>query len=288
MEAILRDLVDEAQRSGARRYTQWDDRRFAEWCEGPVSRVDTALSRAASSSAWPGAERRARLRDYLVLIQEGLGRGYLVNAGGAARSFAEALLRDLLPGWLIAAPAGLHAPLLAKTWNVAEGVAREVPWLNQYLLARLDQITDPERFPDEIAQLLAPVLQPLAPVDWTGVSRIHVLDPRPVDDEFLPGPMSWIAPRLLRVHDRRRAVCLGVLLTSGDPALVGTVCDAQPYEPPPAAPPTLQWAAGGFTVAGQRMDLPFFDEPVCSVISAGGFIIAATVSSHRLWVVQYH
>lgn len=279
MDPRLMQLTEAVRHGGSRQYAHWDGQSFDGWCRGPVQRVWELLAAEAD------ADRDRALNDFLVLIQEGIGRGYLGEPTGEPRDFAEALFCQRLPEWLPQIPVAERGPLLAAAWNIAEGVACDAPWLDQYLLARLTELTAPGALDTQVTELLAPVLEPLAAVSWRGPARVSILDTCSADEEFLPGPMHWIAPRVLCVSDRRREANLGILLTSGQASLVGPIGNVVSYQHDDALP-ALHWEPGLCRIAEHTIQLPFFDEPMTHAVSPGGYLVASTANSQRLWIVE--
>ncbi len=195
-------------------------------------------------------------------------------------------MRAWLPVRLAALPAEEHLPLLARVWNLAEGLARESGWVNAYVLARVGELhgdTSPEAF---LVEALRPLLEPAPPARWEGPYRVTLLSLRPADDDFLPGDMHLAAPAVLVVEDRRRPVRVAVhLRRDGRSAVLGTLGPTRPFpEHPPAV--AVAWDGGTVGLGGERVCLPFFPGPFRWSVARAGYLAASAVDSQKLWIVE--
>ncbi|HEX3758136.1 MAG TPA: hypothetical protein VHW23_05500 [Kofleriaceae bacterium] len=230
----------------------------------------------------------AVLRSYLRLLAEAVGMGCLVpDAGGAMRDLLSDLLATHVPARLTELPVEHRAACLAMLWNLGEGLLQEPAWLNRFAMAFAGDARDLLALPAHLERLLEPVLAPRPPSQWAGPCTLAVLDPRSLADGFLPGDMHLAAPAVVCVHDRRRAGAqLGVLLEHGGRSrfLGATPCLGR--EVHEGARPAVTFAANHLAVAGHQVALGWLRAPLEKLVTATGFVVASTVDSQRLWVVD--
>jgi hypothetical protein len=255
-----------------RRFARWDGASFEAWVRGPVAEV------------WAADE--ARGADLLRLVAEGIGRGALGPLDQRPRSWLDGLLRGPLPGWIAATPPEGRAALLVRVWNLGEGAAREAPWMDRFLLARLSALSGPETVLADVTRELEPLLDEGPPCPWTGPYRVSTVDLRPSDPKFLPGQLQLLGPRVLAVADRRRDVTLGLVLGPGEPAVLGAM---DPIEAPSERParPSVRWDGGVLVIGADRVTLPALGEPLELLVAPAGYVVATAESSQRLWVVAH-
>jgi hypothetical protein len=257
----------------ARRYARWDEARFAAFRDGPAA----ALARAVGGDA-------AALDAFLALGAEAVARG--VIGGGAPRSFLEHALTVVAPEGLAAVPVGRRVAALARLWNVGEGLAKEPPWLDAFVLAQAGRWHDPATAADFVAEALAPALAPPAPSRWAAPFRPSIVDARALDDDFLPGPLHLAAPAVVAVRDRRRPVHLALLLRPGGASQLMGPVGALPAWDPPAGLPPVRGAERVVRIGGADVPLPAVHASESLVAAPGGFVVVAAVDSQRLWVLE--
>jgi hypothetical protein len=187
--------ADALEAEARRRFVRWDPRLWRQIVEGPAQ-------------ALAGAPREA----YLRLCCEAVGLGYLFPAAAGREGFFNLAFLELAPLLLPALAPARQVELLALLWNLGENLESAAPWLGRIFvrvcggLASLDGleavVADVER------QALGPPTEPL------GVDEERV-DLAGEDRRFLPGPLHFVAPTVVCVHDRLRAgVSLGVWLAA--------------------------------------------------------------------------
>ena len=234
LASIARTLEQEARR----RFVRWDGRTWEELVEGPARRLEKALSAASGEI---GA-KRALLESYLRLGCEGIGLGYLLPAALGADNFFSRAFRELLPDGLAALPEAARASVLADCFNLGENLASESTpaWMRRIfervLLKRLTGGASLAELGALVADIEGKVgaapegrltAKPFS-IDW-----IHLGED---DPRFLPGPVHFVAPTVVCVHDRQRGggdpVTVGVWLES-PPIVIGSLgCRAAPPQDP--------------------------------------------------------
>ena len=95
------------------------------------------------------ARCRPHFLAWLKLVAEAVGLGY-VRSGivvsedkltFAPENLLELLLLDLLPSKVAACPPNTRMALLAKAWNLGEGLLAEAPWLNVVVASAMANVT---------------------------------------------------------------------------------------------------------------------------------------------------
>jgi hypothetical protein len=226
----------------------------------------------------------------LRLIQEGIGGGYLkrMNAtpGPPWPNFLTFCLVHLVPGGLAQTPVKQRLPLLAKIWNLSEGLLREPAWVDRYVTANAASLQEPAGIANFLVETLEPALAPTKPAQWKGPFALTILDSRAADDEFLPGQMHLAAPAVLCIHDRRRAdIHLAVFLqTQRRSRFLGLTPCLGEYDGHPQLP--LQLGEHRLDIGGQQVRLPFLRSAHTHVAATTGFVAVSAVDSQRLWIVE--
>jgi hypothetical protein len=272
METLFHTLAQE----GPRRWSGWDAGLFAQTGRGPAR----ALARSLDGEA----HAEQVLTAYLRLVQEAIGLGYL-GAGPDPGNFLTHCLLRVVPDKLASVPAPERLAVLAKVWNLGEGLLREPAWVDRYVVACAAQLTDLADLEAFLVRVLEPALVPVRAALWQGLLHVDVLDLRPVLDEFLPGEMHLAAPAVLCVHDRRLVgVHVGLFLRpERKSAFLGlTPCLRQYAEEAP--PGKLE--DGRLTVGAATAELPLLGRGHRHVRTRSGFAVASAVDSQRLWVVE--
>jgi hypothetical protein len=283
VEAPFSNLIAAVAREAPRRHACWDARLFDELAEGPVQTLGEGLQ------GQPQAE--AVLAAYLRLVEEAIGAGYLkrYDRVPAERwpNFLAFCVARLIPISLARVPGNEQIPLLARVWNLGEGLLREPAWVDRYVMACAASLTDLDHIEDFLIRTLEPALTAGKPAHWSGPFALVVLDARLVDDDFLPGDMHLAAPTVLCVHDRRRAdVHLGVFLQHDRQSrFLGLSTCLGDYRTPAELRPVR--------VEGQRMhigtreaELPLLGTCCGHIVARPGFAVASAVDSQRLWIVE--
>jgi hypothetical protein len=281
MDAMAAELVRQAADAGPRQSSGWDARLF------------DAYGRTVLPALWqrlPASlpeDRERTFASVLALVHEGIGQGHLTSEPEAApTNLLEFCVRDWLPGTLAELSPAEHVPLLARVWNVAEGLLGEPAWVNAYVMARVGELASGANLEAFLVETLRPLMEPAPPARWEGPYRVTLLSLRAADDEFLPGEMHLAAPAVLIVEDRRRPARVGVhLRREGRSAVLGTFGATRPFSEEPV-PVSIAWDGGSVGVGADKVGLPFFPGPFRWSAARAGYLVASAVDSQKLWIVE--
>ena len=281
MRSGLEQTLADLRRDGPRRFARWNAELFDAVASGPARTLGESLRGQPDGGLV--------LSGYLQLVQQAIGVGALLQTATGARwtTFLERCLIERIPALLSRVQTSERLALLAKVWNLGEGLLREPSWLDRYVTAcvgRLDNLADVEDF---LVRTLDPVLTSPPPATWRGPFAVTVLDLRPLHDEFLPGEIGLAAPTVLRVEDRRRSGAqVGVLLRpGGNSELLGLTEGLGDYTES-GERPTVEMHDGRTAIAGHAVELPFLRRCHRHTITRAGFVAACAVDSQRLWIVE--
>lgn len=287
MEELLA-AVDHFEKEGERRFSRWDGALFRAFVEGPADRLLSAISGGDTGSV-------ARVFEaYLRLVVEAIGCGYVdassldPKAQEAPSNLMAVLLARLAPALLPKARPSDRVVLLARSWNLAEGLFGEPPWKNRAVAAALsgvDSLSDLDR---RLLRVLEAATAPKTRAALAGPFAVRTIDMREVDHAFLPGAMHFSAPSLLCVHDRKRkGVHAGVLLgPRGASTLLGPgPCLGRP-EREEADLPTITLIPGGVRVGDAKLPLSLYSRGHMATASRAGYLAANALDSQRLWIAE--
>ena len=284
-EAQIREVSEQ----GARRYSAWDE---------PIFKL---------LAGYPGSLLRGRMRAdpqrdkvmtaWLKLAAEALGLGYVDRASGPyflapkgpvpeSVTLMGRCLFQLAPEQLPAYPADRAIALLARTWNLCEGLAAQPLWVNRYVVSASAEAPALEKLDEFLATTLAPALAPARASTFAGNFTLATLDTRKVMDEFLPGDMHLAAPCVLCVHDRlAKDVHLGVFLAPGGAArFLGPQPCLGPG--PEEKPPPVEALKDGVRVNGKDVVVQRLGMPHRTLAARSGYVVVSAVDSQRLWVLD--
>ncbi|MBI4816555.1 MAG: hypothetical protein HY791_09860 [Deltaproteobacteria bacterium] len=268
------DLVAEVARATSARSSGFVPALFEELAWGPGASV------YESTGDLPAA------RGYLTILAEAVSEGYV--SSNVPAGFVSSCLLELLAKDLPKVAASERLACLVRAFNLCEGVADEPRWLDQYLAARLVKLEGGiQALPKFLERELASVLAPPRAATFDAPFKTTVLDPRSVDDDFLPGEMVLAAPNVVTIRDRKRDVWIGAILAPGQQhRLFGPVrAEAQRVEPSATAKEIT--VGNGFVFVGDsRVELPRFGRLHAHAIAPAGFVLASAVDSQRIWVVE--
>jgi hypothetical protein len=281
--------VAAAARDASARHARWDAPTFAALVEGPARQLWQGIG------GQPLAAQT--LAAYLNLLREAVAVGYIRGHAWAARDAADGLagwrsclehcLVTTVPKDLPRVPPDGRVELLAKVWNLCEGLLREPAWVDRYVVSRLGELAGLSGIEEFLVTVLEPVLEPAPPAQWRGPFRATVLDLRPSADDLLPGHMTLAAPTLLTVQDRTRpTLFVNVLLRrEGRSQALGASGGLPAYEQS-VRPPAVEFARDRVTVAGHPVPQPLLDHVHEHLVVPAGFIVASALDSQRLWIVE--
>lgn len=288
MTTDFETLVEHHAREGERRFSRWNGDLFHAVVYGPGKRL------AGSIDGSPDAA--TIFLGWMKLVEEAVGLGYVRpgiivsedKLAFAPENLMELLLLDLLPGRLGAMAPNGRAALLAKAWNLAEGLLAEAPWLNLVVASAMKNVPSLLDIEGRLLRILETALAPRAKSSFQGPYSVKVMDLRDVDSAFLPGRMHFAEPALVCVHDRKRPdVVAGVLLgAKSAPSLAfRSPCLAEKTVAETNLP-TVSLTLAGLCVGDARVPLPMWTRGHAVVASRAGLIVVAAIDSQRIWIAE--
>jgi hypothetical protein len=274
--------------AGAGRFAKWDDALYRDLVAGPGKRLWKRIAQKPNAAALLDA--------YLGLAVEAVGLGYIdrtgfdvITKGGVGASNLIALLwLAKLPSHRFERDAEVEIALLARAWNVGEGLLGEAPWLNRYVTAALDGLSSSiDDLETDLVTVLEPALTVRAPAAFRGPFAVSTIDTTDLDDEFLPGEMHLVAPAVLCVHDRKRqGVAAGVFLRPAGESGFLSLTPCLGERPPEDGAPAVELRESRLRIGEHRVALPLLKYGHRAVASRAGFCVASAVDSQRLWIVE--
>ncbi|MFY2556344.1 hypothetical protein ACN469_01765 [Corallococcus terminator] len=217
-------LADELEASAKGRFVRWDADLWRALLEGPARQLGESLSQKGASPD----EAEELLRAWLRLGAEAIGLGYLYPATAGRQNLFTLAWTDLVPRLLSGVPEAQRAGVLAQLWNVAENLESAPPWVQRLFYRvsqRLGSLTGiEERLRETAALAMEPPTMKLG-----DKAQPFLVDLSREDSRFLPGPLHFLAPTVLCVHDRHRHAVAGReaatqgLLLSDTPILLGAM-----------------------------------------------------------------
>jgi len=283
IDQSLLSIVHPARKSGKQSYARWNDQLFDLYFEEHITPLWDRLERRDPES------RPQSIQHYIDLVVTGIGAGYLTTIDGPASSLMEAFIRDRLPWWFIDSARDRHGKIAQSIWNLAEGARKQGLWIEQYLLACVDEFDNPMRLKDKAVELLDPVIKPRPAARWAGPFSVISLDLRSQVEDFLPGQLTLINPALICITDRRNEMRIGVLLLpQGESRLVGQMSgDVTLVHVPIPCETSLQWGEGDVQIGSVCIDLPLMGcSPMATLVVSSGYLIATADNSQRLWIID--
>jgi hypothetical protein len=283
MDPVLSSTIDHFAQAGAAQFSGWNPSLFEDYWRGTLPRLWIHLKVQLKQ---PEAARDVAAA-YARLLCESIGKGYL-RSGFQERpaNLMEYCFRNWLPARLVVLPPEQHLGLLARSWNLLEGLLCEPRWVNAYVMARISELGSQPDLESFLAFVLEPLFEPSPPARWNGPFRVSLLSMRQADYDFLPGDMYLVAPTVLAVKDRRRELQWGVLLQKqGRSDLACRFDETSPYaEGPSSVSP--RWQGELLSLEQERIGLPFLREPFRWLQVRAGFVVASAVDSQKLWIVE--
>lgn len=197
-DALLAGLARKAA-AAAKASPRFSEALFAEAVEGP----STTLLGNLRAAGWPEKALRALVGSHLRLSAEAVVLGRPVGFPWAEGSFLSLALASLVPRLLPAMEPRPAVEALAALFNLGENLLKEPRWLERVFcdeLSGLGELTDLGRRVGEVeASVTGPPATPLGEP-----FRVRWADTSEADRRFLPGPLHFLHPTVLCVHDRLR------------------------------------------------------------------------------------
>lgn len=276
-------LVAQLRQLGPRRFAAWNEAAFDAYVAGPLANLGRNIA-WRDKSADP-----ATLQNYLQLVYEGVGAGWLrtIENDAPPPTFLAHCLGSLLPYKLAEMPRAARSETLRRVWNLGEGLAREPQWLNQYAITQTTWSTDLQHLEQHLAKILAPVLSPLPAAKWRGKYELQVLNLRQNSESFVPGRLYLASPAVLCLEDRvSEGQTLAVLLRKGGKSEVLGAVGRLPEHHEAFTPPAVATAADAITIQQTRVAAPLLAAPRQALCVASGFVAVCADDSQRLWLVE--
>jgi hypothetical protein len=271
----LETAVKAIKSEGPRRHADWDVALFASLAAGP------ALTLWKSIEASEDAEKT--LGAYLRLLEEAVGKRYVRHS--APDNLIAVFWTKVIPESLSLHPN--RVALLARLWNLGEGLLGQPSWVNRYVASAAAALTSLEAVEEFLVRVLEPALVPAVPATFGGPFVVSVLDTRPVDERFQPGDMHLAAPAVVCVHDRARPdTQIGLFLKKESrSAFLGSVpCLGR--GPTERELPATRFSENLVHVGSHEVALPFLRRAQATLVARSGYAVASAVDSQRLWVVE--
>jgi hypothetical protein len=277
--------MNEAAREDLRRLGDKGPRQFSKW----NAALFAAYGQTVLPGLWAKLDRAGECagRALSTLVYQGIGEGYLSGAlTDSPGNVLEFCLRDWLPEVLASLPAEEHLPLLARVWNLCEGILHEPEWINSYVMSRIGELQAGKRLEESFEEILRPLLEPAPAARWQAPYRVTVLSLRPDNDAFLPGEMQLAAPTVLVVSDRRRPLRLGIhLRRDGQSRVLGPIAAGPAFADEPVDV-EVAWGTGSARIGDGTVRLPFLVAPLHWTMVRAGYLVASAVDSQKLWIVE--
>lgn len=278
------ELVASTEEEARRRHSAWNARLFEELARTRGAELLGALG--------DGSDAHKALAGYLRLAAEAVGLGYVSAADVAALGEDAHLLArcivDVLPRRLPAYPSAERLGLLARTWNLGEGLLRQPPWMARVVAALVPDLDDLAGLDRLVEHALEPLLTPSRTSAFTGPFAISTIDLRALDEDFLPGAVHAAAPAVICVHDRRRKGrhAAVMLAAQGSRALGLTRCLGHAELWGDGPEPELVVGAEHVAIGRARVELWSVQAVQASLLVPSGYAVVTATDSQRLWVME--
>ncbi len=192
----INDLAQRAEE----RFSKWHPETWQMVVEGPAAELAASLQ----DTGRPVEQSQAVARAYLKLAAEAVGLGYLYPVGetGRANFFSHAWF-ELLPQKLGSLTPERQTEVLSACWNVGENLETRASWFQSlFLKLILRDGLELESFEEDVRRVTEMIVarpdEKLRPRDC----RLEWIFLGASDARFLPGSVSFLAPRVLVVDHR--------------------------------------------------------------------------------------
>ena len=177
MFELIKTIIDKVADEGARKFARWDGNLFQAYAGG------MAMSLWYSIQSQPNA--LIVTEAYLRLICEAIGGGYLqeLNWRNPHRSFLEFFLVDFAPRALNEVDAENQIEMLAKAWNIGEGLQSQPRWLDGFVTSQTKKLASFAQLEKWATKTLNTALAAAEPAKWQGPFKISMLCTRKILDE---------------------------------------------------------------------------------------------------------
>lgn len=263
---------------GRRQYARLSEDALSSFTSRPTATQPPPAHRLWEAlTPFPGEVRRQRFEAWLAAVVEAVGQGLVgVEDAGSPRGLLARLLHQSIPR------EPTSPARIAELWNIAEGLRSSVAWMDAIVSRTLDELSSLDDLEAHVAQQIRALCDPSArPLD-----RLHpmILDCRSHRDDFLPGRLRLITPRVAAVADRLTGAELALAVFPHRTIFAG------PVELPASAETLLlETSFEGYCVRlGERRVawMPMLHAPHASLASPAGFVLATCYDSQRVWLAQ--
>ncbi|ABF91401.1 hypothetical protein MXAN_0308 [Myxococcus xanthus DK 1622] len=197
-------FTDELEANARARFVRWDSALWRELTGGAAQRLGQALFEAGT----PAAQGEELLRAYLQLGAEAIGLGYLYPTSAGRQNFFTLAWSDLIPRLLAAVPSAERSQVFAQLWNLGENLESAPPWVQRIFWRVGRELTSLQDIEARLRETSSVALEPPdAPL--AARAQAHWVDLSKEDSRFLPGPIHFLSPTVVCVHDRHRQAVAG-------------------------------------------------------------------------------
>ncbi|MDY7232462.1 hypothetical protein [Hyalangium rubrum] len=224
------EFVQALEANAQGRFVRWHPLLWRELLDGSAQRLAEALDATGSDAG----EAEALWRTYLKLGAEAIGLGYLYPESAGRKNFFTLAWSNLVPRLLAQVSPTERPQVLAQLWNLGENLESAPPWVQRLFCRVGEELPSLENIESRLRERTATAME--EPEKQVGYSaHVHWVDLSREDGRFLPGPLHFLAPSVVCVHDRHRgavagreAATQGVWLTE-QPMLLGAMgCSETP------------------------------------------------------------
>ena len=284
MSGQIDELIEKLRVQGARQFAAWNSEAFNNYLDGPVQNLTMQLEWREKNDVDVDS-----IKNLVRMIYEGVGMGWLIphGEGQPPATFLAHVLWNLVPHQLGQVAPKNRGIVLSRIWNLAEGLAREPQWMNQFVISRTDWSTDITKLESILTSILTPVLTPLPAARWDQPLGLHVIDLHKSQEGFLPGHMGLAAPAILSIEDRcRPGLFLAIWLKKGKNSEVLGLVRQLPEYHESYDPPKIDASEDAVNVNGIKIETPLLMTPHQVLCVSSGFVVISSEDSQRLWLVE--
>lgn len=280
--------INRIQKQAQKQYAYWNNELFMKICKG------------SAQICWNNIQHQDNKEKvfaaYLNLIREGIGCAYITqylqewqinfnNLNITWTSLLEYCLLKEIPQTLSEVPATQQLELITKIWNLGENIRQEDPWMEIYIISRIEELSALTKIEDFIIDIMAPLLQPPKKAAWQPPYKVSILNGRDIHDNFIPGDMHQVAPDVVCLHDRRLDGVYGCIIMNNDKnnLLYHNQClgNTQTEE----SDINLEFEDSSVTIKSSKVELTRLGEHYSYLLCSNGQVLVTAVDSQRIWQV---
>ena len=260
----------------------------------------TRVCRSSATHFWKTCKNDLpAFENYLSLLVEGIGRGYVTQMADPAHYeyfIRQHKWKSVLEFWLVLEipfqisriPVDIRASTMAKTWNLGENMLRDRPWIEPYIRQQVTKQCPPlHEIERHLSNWLAPLFQAPQPSNWNAPFSVTVVDCRSVHEDFLPGEVKLSGPMVATVIDRRlESTFAGLFLHQPD--CVPVLYHSDPGDQSQTALPKVHFEPGRMVLNEIEIALPFLNSVHSHLVCECGVVLVTAVDSQRIWMIRAH